>query len=373
MKGESFIVEPERFASALFLIFLGLFLGLCLLMIWPFFQIIGWAIVLAIISHPLHFFLTRKLRHRTLAAATTLSIVCVCILLPASFLIVGIVQQANSVAKVIQSYVEKEQYKNLFDPERMPLLKKSYNFLVRYVDLSQLDLQEILQDSVKQIGSFLGRQGFEIVKNVVLFFVQAGLSLVIFFFLLRDGNKILDAVKQFLPLSEQETNLVLLKARDTIRATVFGWLAVGIVQGTLLGMIFGILHLPSALFWGAVTVVLCFIPFVGAPFVWVPATILLLANGLWWKAVVLGGFGVVVINLTDNFLRPLLVGNRLNLHPMITFFSIFGGLLLMGPLGLVLGPVIVAVTLALLDILSLKLKKEENVIEEKKSLEEAND
>lgn len=359
---KDYFLEIEKFSNVFFILILGVFITFCILMIWPFIKILGWAVALAIVWYPVHNFILRKLKHPTVAAFLSCFLIVVVVVVPAIFLTMGIVQEGGNLAKIIQSYIEKEKYKQLYNPLNIKIVKSLYQYISQYFDFSKINLQTTLSGALKQISSFAGKQGVSIVKNTVLFVVQTGLILVIFFFLLKDGKKIILFLHPFIPLSTEKANLVLSRATETIRATVYGWLVVGIIQGTLLGTVFAILRLPSPLFWGGITIVLCFIPFIGAPVVWIPASIILAVKGIWWKAIVLALFGGVVINLTDNFLRPLLVGTKLKLHPMVIFFAIFGGVILMGPVGLLIGPVILSVTIVLLDVLKIKLNQEDTII-----------
>lgn len=359
---KDYFLEIEKFSNVFFILILGVFITFCILMIWPFIKILGWAVALAIVWYPVHNFILRKLKHPTVATFLSCFLIVVVVVVPAIFLVTGIVQEGGNLAKIVQVYIEEGKYKQLYNPLNIKIVKSLYQYISQYFDFSKINLQTTLSGALKQISSFAGKQGVSIVKNTVLFIVQTGLILVIFFFLLKDGKKIILFLQPFIPLSIEKTDLVLSRATETIRATVYGWLVVGIIQGTLLGTIFAILKLPSPLFWGGITIVLCFIPFIGAPVVWIPASIILAVKGIWWKAIVLALFGGVVINLTDNFLRPLLVGTKLKLHPMVIFFAIFGGVILMGPVGLLIGPVILSVTIVLLDVLKIKLNQEDTII-----------
>ena len=129
------------------------------------------------------------------------------------------------------------------------------------------------------------------------------------------------------------------RVNDTIFATIYGTAAVAAVQGLLGGLMFWWLGLPAALLWGVVMAVLSMVPLLGAFVVWVPAAIFLLIQGSWVKALILTGWGAGVVGTIDNLLRPVLVGRRLNLHTVLAFISVVGGLLVFGSSGLVLGPV----------------------------------
>jgi len=135
-----------------------------------------------------------------------------------------------------------------------------------------------------------------------------------------------------------------------VGASVYGVFTIAIVQGTLGGLAFWILGLPSAIVWGVAMIFLSMIPMLGAFIVWVPAAIYLFATGHYVKGVVLVLWGTLVIGMIDNFLRPKLVGGRTKLHELLIFFAVLGGLQVFGVLGIVLGPVVLAITLALVDV-----------------------
>lgn len=152
------------------------------------------------------------------------------------------------------------------------------------------------------------------------------------------------------PLSEPETYEVFRRINDTIHATVYGTLVVAAVQGFLGGLMFWILGLPASLLWGTLMTLLAIVPILGAFVVWVPAAIFLGLEGSWGKVLILTAWGLGVVSLIDNLLYPILVGQRLRLHTLPVFIAIVGGLALFGSSGLILGPVILAITVALVEI-----------------------
>jgi predicted PurR-regulated permease PerM len=137
---------------------------------------------------------------------------------------------------------------------------------------------------------------------------------------------------------------------DTVHATIYGTVVVAGVQGTLGGLMFWWLGLPTPLLWGLVMALLAVVPVLGAFIVWIPAAIFLALDGSWGKALILVSWGALVVGTIDNLLYPMLVGNRLKLHTVPAFISLVGGLALFGPAGIVLGPMAVTTTLMLLDV-----------------------
>ena len=157
-----------------------------------------------------------------------------------------------------------------------------------------------------------------------------------------------------LPLSSTQSQQVFKQISDTIHAIVYGTLAIAAVQGFLGGLMFWWLGLPAALLWGVMMGFLAVIPVLGAFIIWLPAAVFLALEGHWTQAIILVLWGMLVVGTIDNLLRPILVGNRLHQHTLLIFMSLVGGLILFGSSGLILGPVVLAITLFLISVLSYK-------------------
>ena len=171
------------------------------------------------------------------------------------------------------------------------------------------------------------------------------------FYFLRDRRSIVAVLIAFSPLSAPETKRITRRLTETIHASVLGTVIIGLVQGTLGGLMFWWLNLPTPVFWGSVMGLLAVIPVLGAFVVWIPTAVILALEGRWEAAITLAVWGGAVIATVDNLLYPLLVGNRLKLHTLTAFIGIIGGIALFGASGLLLGPAVITVTLELIDIL----------------------
>ena len=178
------------------------------------------------------------------------------------------------------------------------------------------------------------------------------------FFFLRDRQAILRQLKMFSPLSRAETDRLFVRAADTIHAIMFGTVVTALIQGALGGTMFWLLGLPNALFWGVVMVLLAVIPVLGTFVVWLPTAVYLALTGEWGKAAILAGWGGIVIASIDNLLYPILAGGRLRLHTVPMFIAIVGGIMLFGAEGIILGPLVMALTITLLEIWRARIKAE---------------
>jgi predicted PurR-regulated permease PerM len=189
-------------------------------------------------------------------------------------------------------------------------------------------------------------------QNTLDFVVSTFLMLYVLFFLLRDGHELFARIKQAMPLDNELQRDLFGKFADVIRATIKGNIVVAVVQGALGGLIFWVLGIGAAVFWGVVMAFLSLLPVVGTALVWLPAAIYLLVTGAVWQGLVLIGFGVLVIGLVDNVLRPFVVGKDIKMPDYVVLISTLGGMATFGFNGFVIGPVIAAMFMAVWDTIA---------------------
>jgi predicted PurR-regulated permease PerM len=311
---------------------------LCWMMVKPFVPALTWAVVLAVIAHPLHQrLLARMPRWPNLAATLALACVTVVIAVPAAFVVREVGNEAIASADAIRKLLDGERWKHALDS--FPRLAPLRDFVVERMDF----------DDAASKGD-VARNVRTAVTNASEFAITLLVTFFLLFFFLRDKDRILATVQGLLPLAHVESAQVTRRVRDMISAVVYGTLLVALVQGALGGLIFWWLGLPAPLLWGVVMALVAVLPIFGAALVWVPAAAYLLIEGHWEKALVLAAWGAIVIGLVDNLLYPLLMKNRLSMHTVPVFIAAVGGLFAFGATGIVLGPLILAVALALLDV-----------------------
>lgn len=327
------------------LVVLGIALYLCWLMVQPFVNVILWAAVLAVVFYPLHRRIRLKIVNPSGAAIVSTLLVVVLILLPATFITIAVVRELAGAADSLQAGVQR-----LSDISTIPGVGWVMERVGGYVEIDTAAAQKFLAERLQAWGGTLAASTLLVVGGAVGAIVQMVLVVFTLFYLFRDGDRIRGAVYDILPLQRIQMHDIAVRTRDVIGATIYGVLVISAIQGTLGTIIFSILGLPSPLLWGVVMFFLSMIPMAGAFLVWVPAAIYLALTGAYIKAIVLVAWGVLVISSIDNFLSPRLVGRRARLHELLIFFAVLGGLEVFGVLGLVLGPVVVAITLALIEM-----------------------
>ncbi|HSU29713.1 MAG TPA: AI-2E family transporter [Bryobacteraceae bacterium] len=335
--------------DAALLLLTALALYCCWLLARPFLSAIAWALALAVVAHPLH----RRLElflPSNLAALFSTAIVAIVLLLPGAFVLQKFFDEARGGLQFIGQNVSPSSFRNLAE---------RYHFLGSVLDWVQTRL-DLSQEARRAAGLLAGR-ATAVLSGSVQAITQAAIMLVTLFYFLRDRRLLLAFLFRVAPLSSSETHELIRRVSETISATLYGSLAVKLIQGTLGGLMFWILGLPAPLLFGILMTLLAMLPVVGTSLVWGPAAIILLYKGSWAKAVILALWGGLVVSLIDNFIYPLLVATGLRLHTLAVLFAVFGGLVAFGLAGVILGPVILASAVALLEIWQLRTKHKNEV------------
>jgi predicted PurR-regulated permease PerM len=315
---------------------------LCWLMLQPFVGVLLWAIVLVVIFYPAHRRLAAWTGNPGSAAALSTLLVIFTILLPVVGVTIAVARELRGAVEHFQGGVGR-----LLD---IPAIQPLVRWLSQYVDVNAWRSGDYIADRVQAWSVAIAGPTLMFVGGVVNALVETLLVVFTMFYFFRDGEALRRAIYEIVPLEYEQSHGIVQRTNDVIGATIYGVLVISAIQGTLGFLIFMTLGLPSPLLWGVVMFIMSMIPMAGAFIVWAPAAIYLLLTGSYVKALVLTVWGVLVIGSIDNFLSPKLVGRRARLHELLIFFSVLGGLRVFGVLGLVLGPVLAAVTLALIEV-----------------------
>jgi predicted PurR-regulated permease PerM len=298
-----------------------------------------WAGALALVFTPLQRGIEARVKRPNLAAAISLLIVGLLVVAPATWFAQRLAEQATLVPENIQKQIAAGKWH--MGGEEHPLMA---HLLTRIEQ--QVSSPENASIATTWFKTILSR----LVKESAIAAVQVCLTLYFMFFFLRDRVRVLKAIRSFLPLSESDIDTLFCRVNDTIHATLYGMLALSALQGVLGGLMFWWLGVPSPWFWAVVAAVFAFVPVVDTFVLWLPAAVYLGLEGRWGEALVVAALGSLLVRGIENFLYPVLVKNRLRVPTVTIFVSLVGGLLLFGWSGLVLGPVILTITSALLEI-----------------------
>jgi predicted PurR-regulated permease PerM len=290
--------------------------------------------LLAAFATPLRLRIERRFPGRTVAAAAITVLLVVAVLVPICVVVMLIAERLVSVLErlpELAAWIEGPGLRRYLADK--PFLKR----------IKPADLAAQLQGVVTWLGAAIPGLLSEIFESVLSFF----LTMVTTYYLLRDGRWARARLERALPLEPHHTRAIIDEFELVGRAVVVGTLGTACAQGLLAGLGYWMLDVPEPLLFGALTVVVAIIPVVGSAGVWVPITIWLAATGHVTRALILLGFGTLVVGTVDNLLRPLLSKEGLHFHPLLIFLSLFGGIAAFGASGIYLGPLFVALFVAM--------------------------
>lgn len=332
--------------------FLGLLIVVSLafgLILFPFYGAVFWGTVLAILFAPFYRRILNRMNQKAnIAALTTLFLCLVIVIFPVAILAVSLIKEATLFYERLSS--NELNFGSYFQTAIAALPGWAVQILDRFGLADMPSLLEKLTQGAMQSGQTVAKQVVSFGQNAFSFVISLGIMLYLLFFLLRDGVMLRKRILDAIPLSTQHKRHLFAKFTTVIRATVKGNIAVAATQGVLGGLIFWFLGIQGALLWAVLMGFLSLLPAVGAGLIWGPVAVYFLLTGAIWQAVTLVVFGVFVIGLVDNIMRPILVGKDTQMPDYVVLISTLGGLAIFGLNGFVIGPVIAALFIASWDL-----------------------
>ena len=307
----------------------------------PFIGAVFWGAVLALMFEPLYKWLLRRMPKRpTLAAILTLALILFIVILPLALVTASLVQE---VAGVIKSFKAGEiDFGKYFD-QIVAVLPSWATGLMDNLGLDNLSaLQAKVTTAIAQRGQMVATRAVDIGQEMLDLTISFSLAMYLLFFLLRDGPSVAGRIEKAIPLAPEIKKRLLERFAVVIRATVKGNILVAAAQGALGGIAFWTLGIHAPILWAVLMAFLSLLPAIGAALIWGPVSLYLLAIGQIWQGIALIAFGVFVIGLVDNVLRPVLVGKDTKLPDYVVLISTIGGISVFGLNGFVIGPVIAA-------------------------------
>ena len=322
--------------------------GLLVLIFTPFLAAMSWAAFLAFVLHPVNLKLRRRLRGGGRAAGVLTVLTPITILLPLSALSIEFVAQISSLLQKLQQAARDLDIKSLADLEHFSFIARADAWVQAHSGISASQVrswviaggQEVLQHVAGRSGSFfLGALGSVIGFSIML-------SLLFFF--LRDGDGMWARARMLIPLDQARKDRLFHQLSDVARAIVFGTTMTAAIQGLLIGIGFAIAGLPSPVVFGVLAALLSMLPVGGASFVWVPAAGWLFYQGRWGFAIFMLAWGLMLAGL-ESLLRPMLISGRARISALVIFVGVLGGIPAFGTIGIIVGPVVLSLVLALIE------------------------
>lgn len=307
----------------------------------PFVYALFWAIILAGLFRPVYKKVEKRLRKPTLSATIVLVLICLIFILPFGFIISLLLKESMGI---YQSISNDNSQINIYVQKLMELIKHN-----PYTDSLHLD-DAALTEKITEISKSVAGYFFESLKsftqNTLQFFVQVGVMLYALFYFIRDGAKFREEILRLLPLEDDRDRILLANFQKTANSTLKVTLIIGGIQGILGGLLFLFTGIEGAILWGVVMIITAVIPVVGCALIWVPAGIFMMITGHLWTGIFILAFGALVISMVDHFLRPILLGKDVSMHPLLIFLSTMGGIIVFGFTGFIIGPIIMSLATA---------------------------
>jgi predicted PurR-regulated permease PerM len=343
------MATPSSFYPRVFALAVAVILGYALILIFaPFIGPMAWAAFLAFLLYPLNRRLRRRLRGSGIAAGVLTLLAPIVILLPLSAISIDFVAQASVLMQKLQKSAAGLDIKSLSDLQQFPWIARINVWLEAHAGISAEQIQSWLVSGTREIltraasmggGFFLGALGSLLGFAIMLFLL---------FFFLRDGDALLVRARRLIPLDEERKGRLFRQLSDVTRAIVVGTSVTALLQGALIGIGFTIASLPSPVVFGVLAALLSMLPVGGAAFVWVPAAIWLFVDGRWGFGIFMLAWGFLSAGL-DNVLRPILISGRAKISALAVFIGVLGGIPAFGAIGIIGGPVVLSLVLALIE------------------------
>ncbi len=335
-----------------FIIFFTLIALLSLFIIWPLFTAIIAGVLIAYIFFPFHKYVKSKIKNKNVAACTSTVLILVVVTVPFVVLLGAI------TADISEAYTEAKLAKptNTFFQEECT---GSFCDAKERIDtlVTGPDMVKSIEESLGKISQWFVQYSSSFVLSIPQRILELFILIFVMFYGFRDGQVMIGKVYNLIPLKEAFKKHLKQQTSDVIYATVYGILIVGLIQGCIATIGYFIFGLKSPIMWGAITTLAAIMPFVGPPMIWFPAAVFLIVKGmdagntlLTWKGIGLLLYGIFIISTIDNLLKPKIIGERSKVHPAVILVGLFGGLISMGPIGLVVGPLVLAMLVSFIRV-----------------------
>ena len=340
---------PSSFYPRVFTLVVAAVLGYALILIFaPFIAPMTWAAFLAFLLYPLNQRLRRRFSGGGIAAGVLTLLAPIVILLPLSALSIDFVAQISALMQKVQKSAAELDIKSLSDLQQFPWIARINVWLEAHAGISAEQIQSGLVSATRDVlkraasmggGFFLGALGSLLGFAIMLFLL---------FFFLRDGDAMLARARRLIPLNEERKERLFRQLGGVTRAIVVGTSVTALLQGVLIGIGFTICSLPSPVVFGVLAALLSMLPVGGAAFVWGPAAIWLFVDGRWGFGIFMLAWGLLSAGL-DNVLRPMLISGRARISALAVFIGVLGGIPAFGAIGIIAGPVVLSLVLALIE------------------------
>ena len=333
--------SQKRLGSAFFYGVVILLVYLVYLVFAPFLVPLAWAAVIVVVSYPVYERLARRWGPTTGAILSTVGVTLI-LIVPTLFAMIAFVRQGVDAVQSIELQASSSHW---------TWLSHLWAEIQQHIPgAANADLTKTLEQSGEEAATFVAARLGTILKHTATFLFHLGVTILAMFYLFRDGHSVVERLRQVLPFEASHRNRMLAETRSLVFASVTSSLAAAAAHGILGGLAFVITGIQAPVFWGVMMAFFSFVPIVGSALIWVPIAISLMAGGHVGRGIGLIVFCALIVGSVDNLIRPWLIGGRTEMGGLVVFISVLGGITVFGLLGVVLGPIIVAMAASLLDL-----------------------
>lgn len=346
--------QHHYFRYIVFLLIL-LLAWLVFLLINPFITAILAGIIISYIFYPLYKQINKLFKKNTISALITSILVILVVTTPLAFVLNTISKEAYVSYIVVK---QKVLHGDLFGVDcnvDENLLCTISNFFKEV--LSDPKNRYYIEDTIQRTTSFILENASSLIFSFPILILNLFILIFLMYYLFKDGKTIFNKLKKLLPVKKKYQERIFKQFNDILQAVIYGQLLIALIQGTLGGIGFFVLGIPSPILWGIAMAFFALIPFMGTAVIWLPVALFQILTGLSQadnslvtKGILLILYGIFVVSSIDNFLRPKLIGDRAKIHPVLVLLGVVGGLKLFGIVGLVIGPVILAMFMTVVRI-----------------------
>jgi predicted PurR-regulated permease PerM len=343
---QPFLTRTHIFTIAFFVAFLFLLYQAGRLLA-PFSGALLWAGVLALALHPLYLKLVRLFRGNTYLAAGLMTMITLLMVVgPVIGLLTVLVSQTLDLYRWVSEGITSGSLLDVWNRLSASISRKIFSLPF----VADMDIKGLLVNGLHQFSSGLTSHVGAVLRDTLVLFFNLFIMLTALYFFFRHGERYYETAMDLLPFREEQKRSIACKLHDTFTAVINGVFLIALGQGVMTGIGFAIFGISFPVFWGFLAAVLALLPFGGAALVWIPGALFLLLTKATLKGVLLAVWGLVLVSLPDNFIRPFVIGKRAKLPTFFLFFGILGGLQVFGFLGILFGPLIVTVLTAFIQI-----------------------
>jgi predicted PurR-regulated permease PerM len=339
----------SNFYARVFSLVVAAILGYALFLIFaPFALPMIWAAFLAFLLYPLNLRWRSRLKGKSTAAGLLTVLAPIAILLPLSALSIEFVSQVSALLRNMQKSASDLDIKSFSDLQQFPVIARANTWLQEHAGISAEQVQSWLVTGTREILQRAASMGGSVFLGALGSLLSFVIMLSVLFFFLRDGDLLWERARRLIPLDDARKERLFKQVSGVTRAIVFGTTVTAALEGVLVGIGFAIAHLPSPVVFGVLAALCSMLPVGGAAIVWGPAAVWLFIDGHWGYGIFMVLWGLLLGGL-DNVLRPLLISGRARISALAVFIGVLGGIPAFGAIGVIAGPVVLSLVLALIE------------------------